>query len=365
MDKAKFIKQLSELVEMRTLPGEIKINHKALDTVEKWLDKRIDVQRFANGKAEMLVASVKKGMTPEICYMVHMDVVAGTDEQFKLKKVGDKLYGRGTCDMKFSIPLGIELINEAVEKQLDFCLVITTDEEVGGLEGAKYLREVLNFAPKLLIVPDGGEDLNFVDRAKGVCQISVVAKGKPAHASRPWLGKNALANVVKLSQRLLIEYEENNLTEGWKTTMNIGVINGGISTNQVCAEAEMKLDFRFPEDDSIEKIMKKVEETAREIDDDWKIDLIGYGLPTLTDVNDSRVVKYIEVMAKQFGREILIKPTYGASDARHFADLGIPVLMHKPQGGEIHSDDEWVSLESVMKFFEGMRLFLGLNIISK
>lgn len=365
MNKSKFIKQLSELVEMRTLPGEIEINHKALDTVEKWLDKKIDVQRFTNGKAEMLIASAERKMTPEICYMVHMDVVAGTDKQFKLKIVGDKLYGRGTCDMKFSIPLGIELINEAVDKKLDFCLVITTDEEIGGLEGAKYLREVLNFSPKLLIVPDGGEDLNFVDKAKGVCQISVMAKGKPAHASKPWLGKNALVNLVKLSQRLLFDYEENNLTEGWKTTMNIGVINGGISTNQVCAEAEMKLDFRFPEDDSIEKIMNKVKTLAKEIDEELRVVLIGYGLPTSTNVTDSRVVKYIKIMEKQFVREIQIKPTYGASDARHFADLGIPVLMHKPLGGEIHSDDEWVSLESVMKFLEGMKVFLGLNIINK
>lgn len=361
MNKNIFIKQLKELVEIKTLSGDVEANKKALDLVQGWLDKKLQIMRYKNGKAEILVASVKVGMTPDICYMVHMDVVAGTEEQFEMKVIGDKLYGRGTCDMKFSIPLGVALINDAAQKGLDFCLVITTDEETGGLEGAKYLKEELGFAPKLLIVPDGGEDLNFVDKAKGVCQLSVVAKGKPAHASRPWMGKNALTNIVKLSNKLLEGYEDNNLVEGWSTTMNIGVINGGVSTNQVCAEAEMKLDFRYPESDSIESIKNKVEALAKEIDEEWEIALLSTGLPTFTDVTDPRVIRYIEVMGKTFGRDILVKPTYGASDARHFADLGVPVLMHKPLGGEIHSDNEWVSLESVLTFEKGLREYLGLT----
>jgi succinyl-diaminopimelate desuccinylase len=362
MNKKKFVEQLKQLVEIRTLSGEVEANKKALDLVETWLDKKINIERYKNGKAEVMVASVNKGMSPEICYMVHMDVVAGTDKQFKLKIVGDKLFGRGTCDMKFSIPLGVELINEAVAKNLDLCLIITTDEETGGLEGAKYLREVLNFSPKLLIVPDGGEDLNFVDKAKGVCQIRVVAKGKPAHASRPWQGKNALANIVKLVQKLLDDYEQYNLVEGWNTTMNIGVINGGISTNQVCAEAEVKLDFRYSESDSIENIKNKVEVLTNEIDGEWNISLMSTGMPTFTEVSEPRVVKYIETMNKAFGREIMVRPTYGASDARHFADLKVPVIMHKPIGGEIHSDGEWISLSSVMTFFQGMCEYLGLTI---
>jgi di/tripeptidase len=34
--------------------------------------------------------------------------------------------------------------------------------------------------------------------------------------------------------------------------------------------------------------------------------------------------------------------------------------MHKPLGGEIHSDDEWVEVDSVMTFYEGLRKYLGL-----
>ena len=47
--------------------------------------------------------------------------------------------------------------------------------------------------------------------------------------------------------------------------MNIGVIQGGISTNQVCPEADMKLDFRFPETESVEKILERVRRLSREV----------------------------------------------------------------------------------------------------
>jgi succinyl-diaminopimelate desuccinylase len=181
--------QLGKLVSMKTLPGEVLVNKKALDYVETLVDKKVKKERFSNGKAEVLILSVRKTKSPEMCYMVHMDVVAGRDDQFKMKIEGDKLIGRGASDMKFSIPIGVALLNEAVDKKLDFALVIATDEEVGGLEGGKYLSEVKKYSPKLLIVPDGGENLNFVDKAKGVCQIKIVAKGVSAHASRPWLGE--------------------------------------------------------------------------------------------------------------------------------------------------------------------------------
>ena len=286
-----------------------------------------------------------------------MDVVAGRDDQFGMKIDGDKAIGRGTCDMKFSIPLGVALLKEAKEKNVDFCLMITTDEEVGGFDGAKLIAD-RGFSPKTLIVPDGGENLNFVNKSKGVCQLKLIARGKPAHASRPWQGKNAIDLLILLGSELLKVYGENSMEEGWATTMNIGTINGGVSINQVCPEAEMKIDFRYPETDSVEKIISIVEEKIKSLNLEIEVVKLSTGLPTFTDVNSQEVKRYLKVMGEVFGKEIVVKHNFGASDARHFANLRIPVLMHKPLGGEIHSDCEWVDVESVMALYEGLRKYL-------
>ncbi len=358
MKKEEFVKQLGDLVGFKTTTRNFEENKKALDYVVSLLDKRLLVERKISNGFEFLKVSVKNTKAPNICYMVHIDVVFGTDNQFEMKVEGEKAIGRGTSDMKFSIPIGIALINEAVGKGVDFDLVITTDEEIGGFDGGKVIAES-GYSPKILIVPDGGDNLSFVEKAKGVCQLKLTAIGVPAHASRPWMGKNAIDSLILVGNKLLELYGENNKKETWDTTMCIGKITGGESTNQVCPLAEMKIDFRYPETDSIENIQSTVEKEVEKLGVDIKVERMSTGLPTFTDVSSLEVKKYLEVMKKAFGKELTVKQTYGASDARHFSKS--LVLMNKPMGGEIHSETEWVDIDSCMQFYEGLRNYLGLS----
>lgn len=360
LTKQLFIGQLTKLVACESLPGNLAENAKALDYVSDWLDKKAFIKREKNGKAEILIAGNTETMSPDVAYMVHMDVVAGKPEQFLMKTEGDRLAGRGVSDMKFSVPIGISLLNELLlgRSKLNFALVITTDEEVGGLDGAKYLVEEMKYSPKLLIVPDGGDNLIFVNKAKGVCQITVNSKGAPAHASRPWMGRNALEPLVGIAAELVGEFGEINKTESWLTTMNLGVIAGGISTNQVCPEAVMKLDFRFPETENVGNILDKVKKIATKVGGEVSVELASIGKPTFTDENLPVVRNFIKEIEMVVDQKVEIKPTYGASDARWFSDQKIPVLMIKPIGGEIHSDNEWISLSSCLRFYEGLKSFL-------
>lgn len=360
LTKQIFLDQLTKLVACESLPGNLVENAKALDYVVNWIDKRAFIKREKNGKAEILIAGNIDTMSPDVAYMVHMDVVAGKPEQFSMKVQDDRLVGRGVSDMKFSVPISVYLLNELLlsKSKLSFALVITTDEEVGGPEGAKYLVEKMKYSPKLLIVPDGGDNLIFVNKAKGVCQITVNSKGAPAHASRPWMGKNALEPLVKIAAELVDEFGEANKKESWLTTMNLGVVSGGTSTNQVCPEAVMKLDFRFPETESVESILEKVKKIATKVGGAVMVELASTGQPTFTDENLPVVRNFIREIEKAVGQKVEIKPTYGASDARWFSDQKTPVLMIKPMGGEIHSDDEWISLSSCLKFYEGLKSFL-------
>lgn len=363
MDKHKFIDQLTKLVAFESISGNYDINNKALDYVESLIDKKAKTKRIRNKDAEILLAGNKDLYSPEIGYLVHIDVVSGKPEQFKLKVTKDKLIGRGACDMKFSIPIGIEILNKLINQnsKKSFVLAITTDEEIGGWSGSSHLAEVINFRPKSLIVPDGGDNLNFVEKAKGVCQILIESKGSPAHASTPWKGKNAFEPLIKLIERLLVIYGKNNLRENWNTTMNIGQIQGGISTNQVCAEAIMKLDFRFPETDNIKNIFNTVKNTAKKIGPELSVSLISTGLPTFTNVKQNVVQNFLNSMKKNYKKKIMIAKTYGASDARHFSKFDIPILMLKPIGGNIHSDYEWISLKSCLKFEKALSDFIETN----
>lgn len=360
LTKEKFIQDLSRLISYETLTSNLEQNKKALDFIVSKIDKRASVKRIKNNSSEILIASNGKTLEPDICYLVHVDVVAGRPDQFKMSIKDDVAYGRGVSDMKFSIPIGYELLNQLIENKskLSFSLVITTDEEAGGYNGAQFLANKYGLKPKALLVPDGGDNFVFVNKSKGVCQLEIVSNGIPTHSSRIWEGKNAIEPIVKLCNVLLKRYGQNNKKETWKTTLNIGKISGGISTNQVCDQAVVSLDFRFPENRSYQEIRDEVLREAKKISKDLTIKALSCGDPTYVDVKDKVVSLFIKILEKSLKRKLKIAGTYGASDARHFAFLGKPILMIKPMGGDIHGARENININSCLSFYAAMLDFL-------
>ena len=305
LTKEEFTKDLSRLVSFKTLTSDIDQNRKALDFIESKISKKAIIKRIKNGNAESLIALNIDTRSPDVCFLVHADVVAGKPAQFKMTIKKGIAYGRGVSDMKFSIPMGYALLNELVEgrSNISFAFVVTTDEETGGFDGAAYLAKQYKLRPKVLIVPDGGDGLIFVNRSKGVCALRIDATGIPAHSSRIWDGKNALEPIIALCNAVLEKYKLNNRKESWKTTVNIGKLQGGISANQVCPEAYAILDFRFPETTTFKKIFGEVSALAKKIDSSLKISTHSIGSPTSVDENDPVVKMFIRCFEKNVGEK--------------------------------------------------------------
>ena len=360
LTKKQFINDLTKLVSFKTLTSDLTENVKALDFIESKINKKAIIKRIKNNNTEILIASNNDTKKPDVCYLVHADVVTGKPEQFKMEIKNNSAYGRGVSDMKFSIPIGYTLLNDLVETKsnLSFALVVTIDEETGGFQGAAYLAKEYKLKPKVFIVPDGGDNFIFINKAKGVCALKIDSIGKPAHSSRIWDGKNALDPLIKLCNEVLRRYEKNNKKESMKTTVNIGKMQGGISANQVCPEAFCILDFRFPETTKFQTIFDEISILAKKIDTSLKISTYSIGVPTSVDKNNQIVKMFIKNMENSIGRKIEIKPTYGASDARNFADIDTLVLMIKPNGGDIHGDSENIDIDSCLTFYDGTSNFL-------
>ncbi len=363
LNQAQFLQQLEKLVTLKTISGQLKENALALDYVKSLISPQAKIKLIKQGPTQLLLASNSNTTTPDFAYLVHLDVVAGGDNLFSIRQKQNLIFGRGVSDMKFAAPLGIALLNEliATKNPLTFSLAFTTDEEMGGFNCTPYLINQLNWRPKVLIVPDGGDNLTFVNKTKGVAQFLITAKGKTAHASKTWDGKNALPALCKLVVELEKKYGKNNQQENWKTTLNFGQLNGGISTNQVCDSATLKIDYRYPQTDSIEKIEAKLLKLINTIEPNLTIKKLSTGLPTFTDLKLPVVQQFLSCLEKQFKQKILIKGESGASDARYFAKFNIPILMIKPLGGNIHSENEWLDVDSSMKFYQALRKFLGIE----
>ncbi|NIU59932.1 MAG: peptidase dimerization domain-containing protein, partial [Phycisphaerae bacterium] len=77
---------------------------------------------------------------------------------------------------------------------LQFGVMITADEEIGGANGARQaLKEI---KAEFCIALDGGGLNKIVIKEKGIVKLKLIARGKTAHGARPWLGENAIENLI-------------------------------------------------------------------------------------------------------------------------------------------------------------------------
>ncbi len=180
-----------------------------------------------------------------VCFSGHLDTVPIGDgwEHEQAEVVEDKMYGRGTLDMKGPCVSIIAAVKELVDEDVPFSVVFTTDEEItmNGAERAAEEPEVSDAFVVLVAEPTG---MLVVTQQKGVYQFEIKTKGKNAHASMPEKGENAIVKMLPLLKKLNMK---NNIpAKKDELTCCIDVIEGGETTNVIPKKCRAEVDVRFP-----------------------------------------------------------------------------------------------------------------------
>ena len=174
----------------------------------------------------------------------HLDVVPAKSNQFLPKIVGNRLVGRGACDMKASAAVMIYLFLDISNKvNYPLGLQLVTDEETGGYNGAKYQLEQGIRAD--FVITGEPTDLEIVIKSKGTFSLFIKASGTNAHSATPWEGRNALSSLVDYIQILQKKFPTP-IQEAWKTTCSLMWITTTNKTGNVIPDqAEAKMDIRY------------------------------------------------------------------------------------------------------------------------
>lgn len=183
----------------------------------------------------------------------HMDTVplgAGDWEHDPFAGViqDNRIYGRGTCDMKGGIAAAICAalsLGDTLKDGPGLTFFITGGEETGS-DGARHLVRSNRSGRKIgaLVVAEP-TDLLPLSGHKGVFWLKAVCKGRTAHGSMPEQGESAILKATAAIQKLQQFCFE---TEGHEhlgqPTLNVGTMKGGINTNSVADHAEFTIDLR-------------------------------------------------------------------------------------------------------------------------
>ena len=321
---------------------------RALDLVLDTVGPGFAVRRFTSrGKPSALV-STEPGRTGfRVILNGHLDVVPGADEQFRPRREGDRLYGRGAQDMKVAALVLAEVFRElAPVLSYPLGLQLVCDEEVGGFDGTAHQVEQGVTAGFVLIGEQSG--LRLVTESKGLLQVRLRAGGRAAHAAYPWLGDNALTKVTRAVEEILRHYPVP-AGEQWVTTVNVARIEtGNLAVNQVPADATAWLDVRFPPEDG-----RTGPEIAAHLaglaGDDVEVLVDSVAPPHHADP------RCTEVKLLQRG-DLLRK--HGAADGRFYSARGVNAVIFGPGGDGQHGPAEFLDVTTVVPYYEAVVAFL-------
>jgi succinyl-diaminopimelate desuccinylase len=324
----------------------------------------LEIRDYRRSGYPSLVALPKGCQVPEVLLAAHLDVIELPETADYRSQLADgRIYGPGCGDMKGQLAILLELFRclHVRHPGIPLGLAVTSDEEVGGLHGIGYLFGEGRLCCRQAFIPDGGSLDRVTVEEKGVLHVRLTARGRAGHAARPWLAANALDSVTDAVRRLRDRFAafRTDDADHWYPTVTLTVLRTENTTvNRIPERAEAMLDIRFPPPFKTASIMETVRAN------------LGESVEALVLIGDDPThlapdPLWLNLVRTMTGRTVRQTRESGGSDARYICRHGIPVLMTRPEVGNLHSEQEWIDIASMVAFYRIAERYLEERCLSQ
>lgn len=358
---------LSRLIAFDTVSN--RSNHGLIAYVEDFLRARqFRVHRIPDLTEDKAGLYAEMGPQTDggILLSAHSDVVPvegqiWTRPPFKLTREDDRLYGRGTTDMKGFLAEMLAIADVVSGKALKapLKLLISYDEEIGcvGIERMKERLKPLLGCPELAIV---GEPTDM--------QVAVGHKGKRSYTAKiaGQAGHSALAPKFVSALHLAVDYVaglrslQKELKQNWSrddgydipySTIHVGHMRSGTALNIVPDSAEVLFEFRHLSEDDPDSLARQLAEVA---------DAVTAPHPDVACIELQSLAAYpglatpkscgAVILARNWSGGHICKVAFG-TEAGFLSDLGIPTVVCGPgsMADQGHRPDEYISQTQLIK----------------
>jgi LysW-gamma-L-lysine carboxypeptidase len=302
----------------------------------------------------------KKGSgSPRIMLCGHMDTVPG---KIKVRKEGDSLYGRGASDAKAPL-LAMLFAAASVQNYNGTITFVGVVDEEGNATGIKNLvKQELDIDYAVFGEPSGLKHVTIAYKGRLAINLRINV-GDSAHASAPWLAKNAIeeSTIFTTELKQVLESGQENKTKGMMLTATLTEIKGGISHNVTPKECVATLDIRIPVDMNCKMVEEKIAESVNEVAHKRGVEVF-YSIVDETEPfeapHNSPLVRAftLGVLEVEHVRPTLIRKT-GTGDMNVVGNqLNIPVVTYGPGDPHAsHTIDEKVSLDEYLRGIEVLK----------
>ncbi|ETP67287.1 M20 family metallopeptidase [Planococcus glaciei] len=264
---------------------------------------------------------------PRILFLSHFDTVWEVGALPIIEK-GDDIYGPGVFDMKAGLLSSIWAVRSLQQQmeELPFSPVylFTADEEIGSKTSRSVIEEAAKTCDAVFVMePPVSESFALKTERKGVGRYTLEVKGVSSHAGNHH--EDGVSAIYELAQQIITLEELTNYNKG--TTVNVGVIKGGTSSNVVSASAVAEIDFRVTSTDEADKLIE-VLENLHPLHPDAELSITGeLNRPPMEKSQGSdQLYQKAKLVGKRLGFDIQEAKAGGGSDGNFTAALGIPTL---------------------------------------
>ena len=378
----KSIKILTDLISFKTISG--RDNSPLIDYCDEILKKNgVSTFRVFDGNKERvnLFGTIKAKKTngkKAIILSGHTDVVpiskGWSSDPFVATIKDDKLFGRGSCDMKGFIACVLAFVPTLSKTNLDrdIHFSFTFDEETACIGAPLLIKEL-----KKRRITDGiciiGEPtkMKIIDAHKGMNEYTIHFEGLAGHSSQPHKGVNAIEyatryinKLLELRNELIKRAPKNCIFDPPHSTLSVGGISGGIAHNVIADKCKVEWETRpVVKEDGIfvtNQIDKFVNEELlpqmkmvfpnSNIRKETIGEVIGFNR-----IKDSEACEFVSSITGDNSREVV---SFG-TEAGLFQEIGISTVVCGPGSIEqAHKIDEFIELNEIKKclsFLEGVK----------
>jgi acetylornithine deacetylase len=345
-----FLALHKSLVEISSITGN---EHKVADWLTSYLQQNsftVEKQKVRTETGEKtysrynILAYTGKSRKSRTLVTSHIDTVPPYWPYER--RFNNEIWGRGTVDAKGSVASQLIAVQELLaSKEIqngDVALLYVVGEETGGL-GMRAAND-LGLSWETVIFGEPTE-LKLAAGHKGIMGVKITAKGKAGHSGYPELGRNANSMLV----RLLSKLESLELPSSEKygnTTVNIGILEGGVAPNVIAESASATLALRVAAGEP-KDIEDMIREAANDIGDFFDLEFShGYG-----PVDIDHDVEGFETIVVNYGTDI---PNLQGEHKRYLYGPGDILVAH--------SDHEHLKVADLEEAVEGYKQLIEASL---
>jgi acetylornithine deacetylase len=340
--------------------------------VEGYLDEwevphfRVD---YEAGLKTNLFATIGPDVAGGIVLSGHSDVVPvdgqpWTSNPFELVTRGDKLYGRGTCDMKGFIATALALVPQfkAANLKVPIHLALSCDEEVG-CKGVRPLVAAMKGwvnKPSAVIV---GEPtlMQVVNAHKSAVTFSTDVMGHEAHSSLTDQGVNAImvageliSEINRIRADLIADGDPTGRFNPPYSTIHVGVIEGGTAKNIIPRRCSFQWETRLLPTADPQAVPQRFNAFSKALEPAMHALAPGTGIATACTNHVPALMpddqSPAEHLALHLTGENGTKAVSYCTEAGLFQEIGIPAIICGPGSIEqAHKPDEFIAASEIAK----------------